>query len=183
MPVVDIKKELKSKGLSTAGTKPELVQRLQAANTQAAQDLMLDDGNGDAEMIDEDEVLAGGVDEEEDFDDDDLTADAVLAEEPKAIVPETTVPSAKRPAETPPEPQPKKRVLVRPVSTSSVKENNEQEKINEEIKQEKIDTNEKKIVKLTSVTAKEVKSIFQLSNSISVVCVIFVDIVPDYCLK
>uniref|UniRef100_A0A1B6FK66 SAP domain-containing protein n=1 Tax=Cuerna arida TaxID=1464854 RepID=A0A1B6FK66_9HEMI len=157
MKVVDIKRELKSKGLSTAGTKTELVQRLQAANTPTAQDLILDDGNGDAEMIDEDEVLAGGVDEEEDFDDDDLTADAVLAEEPKAIAAESTVPSAKRPADTPQEAQPKKRVLVRPVSvtTSSAKENEQEKSTNVEINKEKTDTNEKKIVKLTSVSVKE----------------------------
>uniref|UniRef100_A0A1B6MGY2 SAP domain-containing protein n=1 Tax=Graphocephala atropunctata TaxID=36148 RepID=A0A1B6MGY2_9HEMI len=161
MKVVEIKKELKNKGLNTAGTKNELIQRLQAASSQAVQDSISEDGNVDAE-IDEDAIFAE-IDEGEDVDDDDLTTDAVLAEEPKVKAPESPKLAVKRPAplaaDTPQGTQPKKRVLVRPpsVTTSTEKENSSQEKSADMEAKEKTDADPsgKKVVKLSSISVKE----------------------------
>ncbi|XP_054272026.1 SAP domain-containing ribonucleoprotein isoform X2 [Macrosteles quadrilineatus] len=154
MKVAELKKELKARGLSTAGAKNELQERLQQAIQGSSQDLGSEDGNAESEILDEDDVL-GDEEEGGEFDDDE--ADAVLADEPKTEV-TAKVPAAvtlKRPAPLATEPsqevQPKKRVLVRPMAFG--KENGEEEKKSTE--ETKKDSEDKKVIKISGVAVKD----------------------------
>lgn len=91
MKVVDLRKELKSRGLSYTGDKAELVTRLQAAMSQ--------DEHGDINL-DSDEIDSDGVLEDEDEDKsqadaldavDPLTEELALSEQPPLVKPPTEV--------------------------------------------------------------------------------------------
>lgn len=157
MKVAELKKELKARGLNTTGTKQELVERLSATAEAQTQD-SFEDGVNDSEMLDEDDVL-GEVEGGEFDDDDDITAEAALEDDLKAkATAGTPALVTKRQASLvtdAQEPQPKKRVLVRPTSVSSTdKENGEQGKDQNTMSAE-IKPTEKKIIKLSGISYKE----------------------------
>ncbi|XP_026735575.1 cell division cycle and apoptosis regulator protein 1 [Trichoplusia ni] len=91
MKVVDLRKELKTRGLSYTGDKAELVARLQAAMSQ--------DEHGDINL-DSDEIDSDGVLEDEDEDKsqadaldavDPLTEEMALSEQPPLVKPPTEI--------------------------------------------------------------------------------------------
>lgn len=121
MKVVDLRKDLKSRGLAYTGDKAELVARLQAAMQQDSNDEHADI-NLDSDEIDSDGVL----DEDDskshnDFDDtavETLSEDLVLADQPLP---------AEQPASNPtPAREPKSRTLKRKIVAPDAKEKAEE---------------------------------------------------------
>lgn len=161
MKVADLKRELKSRGLSTVGNKTELIERLQAG-MNGNQDLILDDtGTLESEILDEDEVLGDGLDDVE------LTseADGVLDEVPKTSKQQPLGMSStnlKRKASSPeksdtkpPERLNKKIVLIRNPSLIATKEDSEIPKMTMSSDRDSTDGENKKIIKLSGLSLKE----------------------------
>lgn len=119
MKVVDLRKDLKSRGLSYAGDKAELVARLQAAMQHDSNDEHADI-NLDSDEIDSDGVLdEDDTKSHNDFDDtavETLSEDLVLADQP-----------AEKPAPDPaPASEPKSRTLKRKIVAPDAKEKAEE---------------------------------------------------------
>lgn len=116
MKVVDLRKELKSRGLTYTGDKSELVARLQTALQQDSNDEHADI-NLDSDEIDSDGVLDEDEKSHKDFDDtavETLSEDLVLADQPTL---------AGKPASDPvPASEPKTRTLKRKVVAPDAKE-------------------------------------------------------------
>ena len=86
MKVVDLRKELKSRGLTYTGDKAELVARLQAAMSQDDQDH--GDINLDSDEIDSDGVLEDEDDKSQgDFDDTAAEIELALSDQPSPVKP------------------------------------------------------------------------------------------------
>ncbi|XP_026497307.1 SAP domain-containing ribonucleoprotein [Vanessa tameamea] len=107
MKVVDLRKELKSRGLSYAGDKAELVARLQGAITQ--------DDHGDINL-DSDEIDSDGVlEDEDDKSHNDILEDSAVDTLNEELVLEETSPE-KQPPETKPS-----RILKRKITSETPK--------------------------------------------------------------
>lgn len=163
MKVAELKRELKNRGLSTAGNKVELIERLQSG-MNGNQDLILDDtGTLESEILDEDEVLGDGLDDEE------LTseADVVLDEVPKVNklqpsgVPPTNLKrksSSLEKSETkPPERLNKKIILVRNPSVTAVKEESQilEKTVSSDVPSDGTENENKRVIKLSGLSLKE----------------------------
>lgn len=163
MKVAELKRELKNRGLSTAGNKMELIERLQSG-MNGNQDLILDDtGTLESEILDEDEVLGDGLDDEELASE----ADVVLDEVPKPnkLQPSgVTTANLKRKASSleksetkPPERLNKKIILVRNPSVTAVKEDSRipEKTVSSDVPRDGTENENKKIIKLSGLSLKE----------------------------
>lgn len=142
MKVVDLRKELKSRGLSYAGDKAELIARLQSAMSQ--------DDHGDINL-DSDEIDSDGVLDEDDKSQHDILDDTAVdtINEELALADSSPPPKA---------PETKPRVLKRKITMSDVDKDKTSDKAGDGK-----DTSSKKIVlnRTTSITASVPKPVVE----------------------
>ncbi|XP_063241649.1 SAP domain-containing ribonucleoprotein [Bacillus rossius redtenbacheri] len=159
MKVADLKRELKARGLSTAGNKTDLLERLQLAQQGIEADVSLAETESNAvdseEMLDEDDVLA-----DEDVLEDEI-ADIDKSEE--SVEATSTV---KRKSEEDPEtvPERKKIVLNRTRPLSTVEEPEADREVDnssldvlrsDSVVDQQDENKNKNIIKISSLTAKD----------------------------
>lgn len=173
LQVQDLKKELKLRGLSTTGNKNELSERLQNALTKS--DVItsesVDDLEEDLLNVSFDRYLVLCIIRKNDYfqDDDDEHLDASesvildndLDESPKATKRKIDDETAKTEIKSAP---PKKVILNRHTSielSKALAENKEKDSDNEKQEQKE----DKKIIKLSSLSAKEVKIVIHLKSA------------------
>ncbi|XP_039280157.1 uncharacterized protein LOC120348730 [Nilaparvata lugens] len=161
MKVADLKKELKAKGLSTVGNKNELLERLQSGVTsQSSGDV---DNASDHDLLDEDEVLGeDGLDDELSVEGMTENIDLSTVEENQITsnLPENKSSPQKRKLDASKESQnvsqPKKITLNRNTSISAHSEKENQHQTEKQSEEKDSTEPEKKIVKISSFSVKEV---------------------------